>query len=153
MAEVMRLPSIYKRGFMSLSSTISPNLKLFVAETIVAINLLLLPVCLAEVKQEPSGIDVSISSKDIRQGEIVMIKVGAPGVSSLNGEFHNNPIFFSKTGNGDSYTGIVGIDMTLPPGIYHLTLHGVNGESDIITELELEVRERRYEVERLTLPE
>ncbi len=30
------------------------NLKLFVAETIVAINLLFLPVCHSEVKQEPS---------------------------------------------------------------------------------------------------
>ncbi|MBM2838868.1 MAG: uncharacterized protein HW415_1493 [Deltaproteobacteria bacterium] len=129
------------------------NLKLFVAETIVAVNLLFLPVCLAEVKQEPFGIDVSISDKDIRQGDIVLVTVRAPGISSLKGEFHNNPIFFSKTGNGDSFTGIVGIDMTLPPGRNHLTLRGVKGESDVVSEMELDVKERKYEIERLTLPE
>lgn len=125
----------------------------FIAETIVAINLLFLPVCLAEVKQEPFGIDVSISNKDIRQGDIVLIKVRAPGVFSLKGEFHNNPIFFSKIGNDDSFIGIVGIDMTLPPGRNHLTLRRVKGESDIVSEIELDVKERKYEIERLTLPE
>lgn len=125
----------------------------FIAETIVAINLLFLPVCIAEVKQKAFGIDVSISSKDIRQGDIVLIKVRAPGVSSLKGDFQNNPIFFSKTGNSNGFTGIVGIDMTLPPGKNHLTLQGVKGGSDIVAKKELKVRERKYEVERLTLPE
>ena len=105
------------------------------------------------MKQEPFGIDVSISNKDIRQGDIVLIKVRAPGVFSLKGEFHNNPIFFSKIGNDDSFIGIVGIDMTLPPGRNHLTLRRVKGESDIVSEIELDVKERKYEIERLTLPE
>lgn len=125
----------------------------FVAETIIAINLLFLPVSHAQVKQEPSGIHVSISSKNIRQGDIVLIKVRAPGVSSLKGEFYNNPIFFSKAENGDSFTGIVGIDMTLPPGKNRLTLQGVKGGSDIVAKKELKVKERKYEIERLTLPE
>lgn len=128
------------------------NLKRFIAITIAAINLLFLPVCLAEVKQGPFGIDVSMSGKDIRQGDIVLVKVRAPGLSSLNGEFYNNPIFFSKTGNDDSFTGIVGIDMTLPPGRKYLTLRGGKGESDVVTEIELDVKERKYEIERLTLP-
>lgn len=129
------------------------NLKLLVVKTIVALNLLFIPVCVAEVNQGPAGIDALLSSSDIRQGDIVLVKVRAPGASLLTGEFHNNPVFFSKTGNDDSFTGIVGIDMTLSPGINYLSVNGVDGENKITARIELDVKKRTYEVEKLSLPE
>lgn len=128
------------------------SFKFIAMGTVIAINMLFLTVCIAEVNLEAPRIEASLSSSDIRQGDIVLVKVRVSGASSLTGEFHNNPVFFSKTENDDSFTGIVGIDMTLSPGTSYLSVNGVDGENNITARIELDVKKRTYEVEKLSLP-
>lgn len=96
---------------------------------------------------------VSFLPRNVRQGDVVKVRVSAPtGIQSIQGTFNGREIYFDKNEDNEYFIGIVGIDMTLSPGRYHLLLEG-NIDGQKIKDIKgFDVKKRRYEVERLNFP-
>lgn len=115
-------------------------------------------ICLAEKKEvaslSSSYFNAYFSRSVVKQGDVVLVTVISPIIfSELSGDLNNNRVFFNRTGKGKEYTGILGIDMNLAPGVYCLRLTGsINGTS-ITSNVEFEIKERKYETETLAFPE
>ena len=128
---------------------------MFIRLSIAAVIVFSLPVaalCQAEEGPEPPFV-VSFLPKDIRQGDIVTVRVRAPvEIQSLQGRFNGKAIYFDKTEGNEGFTGIVGIDMTLSPGSHHLLLEGNIAGREIKDSMVFDVGKREYEVEELTFP-
>ena len=102
-----------------------------------------------KVMSAPSP-DVSLSSSDIPQGELILIRVKGvdgetPRVTWLNKEVHvvSNRV---KT----TWYGFVGADLKSKPGTYPMVIE--MQPSGLKKHIEVEIIEKEYGVRRLTLP-
>lgn len=126
-------------------------IRLIIAAAIV-FSLPLAALCQAEADPEFPFV-VSLLPGNIRQGDIVTVGVRAPmEVQSIQGRFNGRVIYFDKTEENEEFMGIVGIDMTLSPGRHNLLLEGDIAGREIKGSMVFDVKEREYEVEKLTFP-
>ncbi len=109
---------------------------------------------LCQIEAGPeSSLVTSLLPANIRQGDIVTVRVSAPmEIQSLRGTFNGRAIYFDKTEGNREFIGILGIDMTLTPGRHHLMFECSIDGREIKDSIGFDVKKRKYEVEKLTFP-
>jgi murein DD-endopeptidase MepM/ murein hydrolase activator NlpD len=93
------------------------------------------------------ALDVTLRPDVLRQGDILLIRVGI-SKGDIQGSFLDREIHFFKTESGD-FMALAGIDMKTTPGEYTLTVLNNNKK---VLERSIKILSVSFGVQRLTLP-
>lgn len=104
-------------------------------------------------RQQTPGVDGQVSGK---QGEVLLLPLFLDEVpDAVAGKFQGRRIPFFRDPRSDApgkYLGLVGIDMLDPPGAHELTIEIVRGRGSRTLSYNVLVTQKRFPVQRLTLP-
>ena len=87
----------------------------------------------------------------VRQGDVAMVFLtGVRNGTSVEGNFAKQPLHFFSHGNG--YAALTGIDVEVKPGAQAWRIDVLDGRKPVKVSGTLQVKERKFHVQRLTLP-
>ena len=87
----------------------------------------------------------------VRQGDVAMVFVtGVPNATSVDGKLEKQPLSFFPYGDG--YAALTGIDLEVKPGALPWRIETLDGRKPIKAAGMLPVKERKFLIQRLTLP-
>lgn len=96
--------------------------------------------------------EVSWSPLEIRQGDVIAVKVRTKSYAAIRGDFGGTPIFFYNEGDG-VYLGIAGVDLSTPPGKKLLQVIFQDGSGRTTAKaFTVDILPGGFPVQRLTLP-
>ncbi len=72
-------------------------------------------------------VEFNVNPLPLIQGHTLVIRVGAPQVTSITGQFHDRQLNFFQSADG-SFIALQGIHAMLDPGIYPLILKGMSAD-------------------------
>jgi len=105
----------------------------------------------AEIFACSRGIELTLSTREPAQGEVVVMGVEGEPTATLTGSWSGRKLLFWRDGEGRRFT-LIGVDLHTTPGAYPLTLDArlASGES-VGCSTDLTVRDGGFPVQRLTV--
>ncbi|MEE2822935.1 MAG: M23 family metallopeptidase [Acidobacteriota bacterium] len=106
-------------------------------------------------ENETSPLEVSHLARSIQPGEVVFVTVKSQlPLTRMEGKVFEKTFFFHSTTTDTVWQGLIGIDLTTPPGDYSVLLGGAASDGTPVKQrYELHVEHKAFPIRRLTVDE